>query len=179
VVVVHNLPAQFNCDRLFNLVCLYGNVSKIFFMKTKTGCAMVEMGDWEGAHKAVSNLGSVELFGSKLQLDISRKHCKITNAPLEFELSDGTSSVKDYFMGQSRMNRFTTPEMSKKNRILPPTKVVHFYGIPKVVEEEVEKIFTGHGAATPNKIKWVETKKEQTPREGREEGGVGEGQGTT
>ena len=76
-------------------------------------------------HKAVSNLGSVELFGSKLQLDISRsvvqtlhmqtlhmhtctctctcrKHCKITNAPLEFELSDGTSSVKDYFMGQSR-----------------------------------------------------------------------------
>ena len=61
VVVVHNLASEFNCDKLFNLVssnimmiqnpilfvqlCQYGNVSKIFFMKTKEGCAMVEMAD--------------------------------------------------------------------------------------------------------------------------------------
>ena len=135
-------------------------------MKTKTGCAMIEMGDWEGAQRACSNLANVELFGARLQLDVSRKHSKITNAPLEFELADGSSSVKDYFMC-NRLNRFTTADMAKKNRILPPTKVtfairilliitsqvVHFYGIPKCPEVEVETIFTGHGAAKPNKIK--------------------------
>ena len=45
-MIVHNLlMGEMNCDRLFNLVCQYGNVSKIFFMKTKPGCAMIEMGD--------------------------------------------------------------------------------------------------------------------------------------
>ena len=37
VVIVHNLAmGEMNCDRLFNLVCQYGNVSKIFFMKVRS-----------------------------------------------------------------------------------------------------------------------------------------------
>ena len=57
VVVVHNLAmGEVNCDRLFNLVCQYGNVSKIFFMKTKPGCAMIEMCDHEGAQRVISNI---------------------------------------------------------------------------------------------------------------------------
>ena len=71
VFVVHNLPQQFNCDRLFNLVCLYGNVSKIFFMKKKEGTAMVEMGDPEAVQRAVSNLNKLEIWGSRLLMDVS------------------------------------------------------------------------------------------------------------
>ena len=57
VVVVHNLAmGEVNCDRLFNLVCQYGNVTKIFFMKTKPGCAMMEMSDHEGAQRVISNI---------------------------------------------------------------------------------------------------------------------------
>ena len=57
VVIVHNLSmGEMNCERLFNLVCQYGNVSKIFFMKTKPGCAMIEMGDHEGAQRLVTNI---------------------------------------------------------------------------------------------------------------------------
>merc|ERR1719341_946490 len=67
VFVVHNLPDQFNCDRLFNLVCLYGNVSKIFFMKKKEGTAMVEMGDPEAVQRVVSNLNRAEIWGSRLR----------------------------------------------------------------------------------------------------------------
>merc|ERR1719410_2362122 len=97
VVIVHNLAmGEMNCDRLFNLVCQYGNVSKIFFMKTKPGCAMIEMGDHEGAQRLLANLQGTILFGNKLQLDLSKKHIRITNAPLEFKLDDGTNSVKDY-----------------------------------------------------------------------------------
>ena len=37
MVIVHNLAmGEMNCDRLFNLVCQYGNVSKIFFMKVRS-----------------------------------------------------------------------------------------------------------------------------------------------
>ena len=32
-----------NCDRLFNLVCLYGNVVRIKFLKSKDGAAMVQV----------------------------------------------------------------------------------------------------------------------------------------
>ena len=57
VIVVHNLAmGEVNCDRLFNLVCQYGNVTKIFFMKTKPGCAMMEMSDHEGAQRVLSNI---------------------------------------------------------------------------------------------------------------------------
>jgi heterogeneous nuclear ribonucleoprotein L len=165
VVIVHNLAVgEVNCDRLFNLMCQYGNVSKIFFMKTKEGCAMVEMGDWEQAQRLCSNLNNVELFGNKLQLDLSKKHMKITNMPMEWELPDGSSSVKDFF-SSGRLNRFTTPDMARKNRILPPTKVVHFYGIPKITDEEIEEIFSEYCAPQPNKIKWVEPRK---PIEGQE-----------
>jgi len=158
VVVVHNLAqGEVNCDRLFNLFCQYGNVSKIFFMKTKPGCAMVEMGDHDGAQRAVANMQGAVVFGNKVQLDISKKHTRITNAPLEFELADGSSSVKDYF-GNNRLNRFNTPEMAKKNRILPPTKVIHFYGIPKVSDKDIEDLFSENCAPQPNKVKWVESK---------------------
>ena len=81
------------------------------------------------------------LFGNKVQLDLSKKHIRITNAPLEFQLSDGTSSVKDY-LGDRRLNRFNTKEMARKNRILAPTKVVHFYGVSRDSREQ--DIEVGH-----------------------------------
>ena len=79
------------------------------------------------------------------------------------------AQVKDYFMN-NRMNRFNNPEQAKKNRILPPTKVVlpsscscilllfptqvvHFYGIRKMTESEVADLFERLGAPKPNKVK--------------------------
>ena len=32
-----------NCERLFNLVCLYGNIVRIKFLKSKDGAAMVQV----------------------------------------------------------------------------------------------------------------------------------------
>jgi len=174
VVIVHNLAmGEINCDRLFNLVCQYGNVSKIFFMKTKPGCAMIEMGDHDGAQRLITNLQSTLLFGNKLQLDLSKKHTRITNAPLEFKLEDGSNSVKDY-VSDWRLNRFNTKEMARKNRILAPTKVIHFYGIPKdMTERDIENLFGEYCAPAPNKIKFVESKKEREVGNGEERSGVG------
>jgi len=159
VVIVHNLAdGEVNCDRLFNLACLFGNVSKIFFMKNKPGCAMVEMGDPEAAMRLVHNIQGVEMFNDSLKVEISRKHATITNSPLEWELSDGTTSSKSY--SGSRLNRFTNPDSARKNRIMSPSKVLHFYGIPKVSDEELRDMFTQYSAPQPNNIKWMESKKE-------------------
>jgi len=173
VVVVHNLAmGEVNCDRLFNLVCQYGNVTKIFFMKTKPGCAMIEMSDHEGAQRVISNIQGAFLFGNKVQLDLSKKHIRITNAPLEFQLSDGSNSVKDY-MADRRLNRFNTKEMARKNRILAPTKVIHFYGVPReMTESDIEGLFSEQCAPPPNKVKFVESKKERDGG-GEDRSGVG------
>ena len=32
-----------NCERLFNLVCVYGNIVRIKFLKSKDGAAMVQV----------------------------------------------------------------------------------------------------------------------------------------
>jgi len=122
---------------------------------------MIEMGDHEGAQRIVSNLQSALLFGNKLQMDLSKKHIRITNAPLEFKLDDGTNSVKDY-VSDWRLNRFNTKEMARKNRILAPTKVIHFYGVSREMsEDDIEKLFEEYCAPPPHKVKFVESKKER------------------
>ena len=50
-------------------------------------------------------------------------------------MNDGSNSVKDYITDW-RLNRFNTKEMARKNRILAPTKVVHFYGVAKDSREQ-------------------------------------------
>ena len=60
-----------------------------------------------------------------------------------------------------KYNRFTTASVAKKNRIVPPTKVLHFFGIAKCAEEEIEEMFVKADAPRPNRVKWVESKKEK------------------
>ena len=101
---------------------------------------------------------------------------KITSAPLTFDLADGSPSVKDYIMGPDRrLNRFSTASTAKKNRIVGPTKVLHFFGIPKCDEDVIAEFFVEHEAPRPNKVKWVETKKEKEDNLEKSSGGQGNG----
>ncbi|KAL1791557.1 heteroproteinous nuclear ribonucleoprotein L isoform X3, partial [Sigmodon hispidus] len=46
VLMVSGLDqSKMNCDRVFNVFCLYGNVEKVKFMKSKLVATMVEMAD--------------------------------------------------------------------------------------------------------------------------------------
>lgn len=158
VMLVYGLePPKWNCDRLFNLICQYGNVNKIFFMKNKPNTAMVEMGTAEGVDNVTRNLHDIEAFGERLRFDISKNHMRITNPPLEFTMSDGSSSVKEYF-SERNLNRFVTPDMARKNRIIHPSKVLHFFNLTKVAEDELQQMFVKQGAVVPNQIKWVPAK---------------------
>jgi len=160
VMLVYGLePPKWNCDRLFNLICQYGNVNKIFFMKNKPNTAMVEMGTPEGVENIRRNLCDLEAFGERLRFDVSKKHMRITNPPSEFVMEDGSSSVKEFY-NERHMNRFVTPAMAAKNRIIRPSKVLHFFNILKIPDTEFENMFSKEGAAVPIQIKWVPCKNE-------------------
>jgi heterogeneous nuclear ribonucleoprotein L len=161
VCMVYGLnPDKMNAARLFNLFCLYGNVVRIKFLKTKEGCAMVQMGDALAVERAVSNLNNTNFFGSKMQLGFS-KQAFLADVQSPYQLADGTPSFQD-FMG-SKNNRFINPEMASKNRIQPPSKILHFFNTPPGLEaNDVEILFTGHGSPKPKCVKMFPSKTERS-----------------
>ncbi|KAG0431686.1 hypothetical protein HPB47_021542 [Ixodes persulcatus] len=57
-----------NAERLFNLLCLYGNVVNIIFLKNKNGCAMVQMKDHLAKQSAVRHQNNAHFSNIKMQL---------------------------------------------------------------------------------------------------------------
>uniref|UniRef100_UPI00358E34B6 heterogeneous nuclear ribonucleoprotein L-like n=1 Tax=Myxine glutinosa TaxID=7769 RepID=UPI00358E34B6 len=130
-------PDRVNCDRVFNVLCLYGNVEKIKFMKSKPGAAMVEMGDPYAVDQAIVHLNQASIFDRRINLCVSKQ---LSIVPRQsYELPDNTSSYKDF--AACRNNRFTNPEKAAKNRIQQPSSVLHFfYAAPDINEEKMNEM---------------------------------------
>jgi len=153
-------PTKMNCQRVFNLFCQYGNVNMVMFLKSKDGCAMIEMGDPIAAQRCVNHLNNIILFGSELKLDISRSVRFIEAVKVKFTLPDDSQSYKDF--SRDRNNRFDTPARAAKNRIISPTKVLHFYNVPQMDDEDLECLFTTNEAPRPSRIKWMPAKNDRS-----------------
>ena len=160
VVMIYGINTdKMNCQAVFNLFCQYGNIVKVTFMKNKENCAMIEMGDYEAADRAIHNLNHTEMFGSKLRLDYSKK-AFIEEVRNPHTMPDGSLSYQDFF--RNRNNRFDTPERAAKNRIIAPTKILHFYNVPKMEEGQMEDIFSSRDAPLPARVKWLPGKSERS-----------------
>ncbi|TRY79662.1 hypothetical protein TCAL_07302 [Tigriopus californicus] len=161
VCMVYGLNSdKMNASRIFNLFCLYGNVVRIKFLKTKEGCAMVQMGDGLAVERVVSNLNNNAFFDTKMQLGFS-KQAFLADVQSPYTLPDGSPSFQD-FMG-SKNNRFINPEMASKNRIQPPSKILHFFNTPPGLEaDDIEEIFTKSGSPKPKCIKMFPSKTERS-----------------
>lgn len=162
VVMVYGLESEkFNCQRLFNLLCQYGNIIRIMFLRNKEGTAMVELDSPEAAYRVIENLNFTPIFGLKLKLDWSNKQFidqdKVRNP---HKLEDGSPSYGDF--ARDRNNRFMTPKRAAKNRIIAPSKILHFYNVPKIEDEELEFIFTSASAPAPTNIKWFPANSESS-----------------
>uniref|UniRef100_A0A673B8X1 Heterogeneous nuclear ribonucleoprotein L-like n=1 Tax=Sphaeramia orbicularis TaxID=375764 RepID=A0A673B8X1_9TELE len=150
VVMVYGLePVKMNADRVFNIFCLYGNVERVKFMKSKPGAAMVEMGDCYAVDRAITHLNNNFLFGQKLNVCVSKQQAIVPGQC--YELDDGTSSFKDFH--GSRNNRFTSPEQAAKNRIQHPSNVLHFFNAQPDVTTEVFTQEILHGLKAPVNVK--------------------------
>lgn len=161
VTMVYGLDCQrMSCSRIFNIFCLYGNVVRVKFLKTKEGCAMVQMGDSLAVERVVTNLNNTTFFDVKMQLGFS-KQAFLADVQQPYELPDGSPSFVD-FMG-NKNNRFINPEMASKNRIQPPSKILHFFNTPPGLEAaDIEDIFIGQGSPRPKCIKMFPSKTERS-----------------
>merc|ERR1719383_1388199 len=152
VAMVYGIePDKFNCQRIFNLFCQYGNIRKVMFLKTKEGCVMMEMASPEAVQNCIDNVSNSAMFGLKVRLDWSKKDY-VTEVKNPHTLPDGTPSYMSF--EQDRNNRFDNPERAAKNRILPAAKFLHFFNVPKMEDSDLENIFTDNGAPSPTRIKW-------------------------
>jgi len=159
-MMVYGLPEDMNCNKIFNLFCLYGNVVRVKFLRSKEGSAMVQMGDPGSVDRVMKNLNNVQFFNTKVQLGYS-KQAFLQDVPNPHDLKDGTPSFKD-FMG-NRNNRFTNPEAAAKNRIQPPSKCLYYFNAPpKVTEDEIKKVFADAGITAPPKVKQFPSKSEKS-----------------
>ena len=68
ILLVHGLEhLTVNCDQVFNLFCLYGNVLTVKFLKDKH--VLVELANVEAAKRSIENLHLLPLGdGRKLQV---------------------------------------------------------------------------------------------------------------
>ncbi|XP_052742881.1 heterogeneous nuclear ribonucleoprotein L isoform X6 [Bicyclus anynana] len=160
VMMVYGLdPATVNADRLFNLCCLYGNVVRIKFLKTKEGTAMVQMGDGVSVERCVQNLNNVTVGDYTLTLAFS-KQAYLSEVMNPYPLPDKSPSFKDYVGNKN--NRFLTPASIHKNRIQPPSKVLHFFNTPPdVSDDQLLQVFKDYGVAPPHTISKFPLKSER------------------
>ncbi|VDQ08320.1 unnamed protein product [Trichobilharzia regenti] len=148
VIMVYNMNMDhMNCDRLFNLLCLYGNVVRIKFLRTKEGSAMAQMGDNVSVDRVITNLSEVPLMGNALSIRPSKQQL-ILDVPKPFELPDGSPSFKDY--SGCRENRYINPDKASKNRIYPPSYTLHYWNCPpNYTADELRKLVIECGASPP------------------------------
>ncbi|XP_039279502.1 heterogeneous nuclear ribonucleoprotein L isoform X3 [Nilaparvata lugens] len=152
VMMVYGLNKEkSNPDILFNLFCLYGNVVRVKFLKTKEGCAMIQMGDNLAVERCIWYLNNKTVLGSRIQLGFS-KQAYLSDVVQPYTLPDSSFSFKD-FMG-NKNNRFINPAMAVKNRIQGPSKILHFFNTPPNVKEDtLFEVFENFDAPKPKTIK--------------------------
>lgn len=112
---------------------------------------MVQMGDVLAVDRCFSSLNKTILFGNELQISYS-KQAFLHDVMQPFTLPDGSPSFKD-FMG-NKNNRFRNPEVASKNRILPPSRVLHFFNAPLgISEDELIVLFKQNTSYEPVSLK--------------------------
>uniref|UniRef100_A0A5S6QNM6 RRM domain-containing protein n=1 Tax=Trichuris muris TaxID=70415 RepID=A0A5S6QNM6_TRIMR len=152
VLMIYGLdPEMVNCDRLFNLLCLYGNVIKIKFLKSKSDTCMVQMGDGRAADRVIEHLQKATVFKNKIHIVVSRQS-QLNEVRDPATMPDGSSSFKDYT--GYRFQRFTSPEIATKNRIIQPQKFLYFFNAPPdVTEQRLTDLFEAASAPKPTHVK--------------------------
>lgn len=151
---------RWNCDRIFNFLCLYGNVSRVKFLKSKQGGAMIQMNRCDNLRLHLKSLNSTFIFGQKFVIAHSRQpEIQPMNRP--FYLENGDPSYVEY--DTNRNNRYLTNEQALKNRPVAPSHVLYYFNTPpNMTEVDIVRFFEDVGAKRPLKVKNFLQRKEST-----------------
>jgi len=138
-----------NCDRIFNLMCLYGNVQRVKFFDKPSYSCLVEYESPEQVEDAISFMKGIDIFGAKVSIEQTRTDF---DSGRDFQLRDGSMNFADF--STNRNNRFLTSEAASKNRLSKPVKNLHFYNAPASISiKELEHISHSFHILPPNKLR--------------------------
>ncbi|KAJ1368526.1 hypothetical protein KIN20_029674 [Parelaphostrongylus tenuis] len=151
VVMIYGIDQEkLNCEMLFNLLCQYGNVLRIRFMATKRDTVMAELGTPMAVSNVLKYLQGIALFGLTLQMKPSIQN-SVRDVHEPFDLPDGSKSFRDYSM--SALQRFSTPDAAARNRLIYPTRMLHWYNAPvNMDEDKVRQLFSERKAPEPKSV---------------------------
>ena len=152
VAMVHGINNELtNCNHLFNLFCLYGNIVKIKILDT-SGVGLVQYADKLSTEMAIQYLNNLILFGNTIQITFS-KHASIEESSQSSTLFDCSPSEVSF--QDSRNNRFKPVPGGRNDlfsRIHPPSKVLHYFNAPPdCSDERVVQLFESFNASVPVK----------------------------
>ncbi|KAJ8979617.1 hypothetical protein NQ317_010520 [Molorchus minor] len=166
VLMVYGLdPLRTNADKLFNLMCLYGNVApqSKWCVQNLNNVAVGLTGAAPLSHHPINandQQNDNNLKEHKLQLAFSKQPylSEVTNP---YPLPDKSPSYKEYITNKN--NRFMNPAMASKNRIQPPSKILHFFNTPpQVTEVELIQVFRDYDVIPPKAVKLFPMKSERS-----------------
>jgi hypothetical protein len=138
VVIVSNLASdKWNCEKLFMLFGVYGDVIRVKILYNKRDTALVQFASPQQAHLATLHVNRLPLYGKELNVSMS-KHQDI-QMPRGDQSPETASLTKDY--SGSPVHRFKHRTTRLKN-ISPPSQVLHVSNLyDGCTEEELRKLF--------------------------------------
>ena len=131
VLLVSNLDdSNTECDHLFILFGVYGDVHRVKILFNKKDTALIQMAEPHQAMLAMNHLDKVKLWGKIIRV-MPSKH---TTVQLPKEGQPDAGLTKDY--SSSSLHRFKKPGSKNYSNIYPPSATLHLSNIPSTVEEE-------------------------------------------
>lgn len=131
VLLVSNLDdSETDCDHLFTLFGVYGDVQRVKILFNKKDTALVQMAEPQQAMLAMNHLDKVKLWSKQIRV-MPSKH---TNVQLPKDGQPDAGLTKDY--SNSSLHRFKKPGSKNYSNIYPPSSTLHLSNIPSTIEEE-------------------------------------------
>ncbi|PAA53627.1 hypothetical protein BOX15_Mlig031269g1 [Macrostomum lignano] len=150
-LLLRNVPRNLvNCQRLFNLLCLYGNVLRLKFLRNRPDTVIAEFGQPADCSAALRHLSGCPLFGRRLTALPCRQDSVIKHRSVD-TLPDGSPAYADYT--GSKNNRFVVAGKARRNRLCSPSATLHFFNLPNgVTDANLSDLFGQCGAERPVRL---------------------------
>jgi len=130
VLLVSNMDENLTeCDHLFVLFGVYGDVQRVKILFNKKDTALVQMSEPQQALLAMNHLDKTKLWGKAIRV-MPSKH---TTVQLPKDGQPDAGLTKDY--GNSNLHRFKKPGSKNYSNIYPPSSTLHLSNIPTTIEE--------------------------------------------
>lgn len=153
VVLVHGLRRDVTCDQLFNVLCLFGNVTRIKHLPHKPEIALVQYADGAGAEACVRLLHGAPFFDQTLDVRFS-KHPTLVSGRAGVDAAD--QFLSDYSV--SPLNRFRRQAVTASKHVCMPSATLYFSNIPaEYGADEMQAFFRSKNVPLPRNICFFDT----------------------